>query len=415
MPSIWDGLAALLVKVGQIFLNLGVALLLAHFLEPEGYGLFALVMGLSLVFSMIANLGIPTLLVRELPRYAAMGRWSLFRGIFRWAYTSVLSMSLVLSIALWLGAKLYPARAESLQWTALFVPLYTLLFLQRGMLQGLGHPILAQYPRSLFTDGIFLTLFFIFRSPRNVTLVLLLYWLSLGASVGLSFWWIRKFFPSLVEGQEIEYRIRPWLFSALPMLFIGGSGLVHQQIPVVLTGFFVGKSAAGVVDVVLRGALLVGLPLMAVNIILAPKIAALFVQHRTAEIQRLLRFHVRWAFFLALILAGGLVVFRFPLLEWLGQGYTQGASGLLIAVLGQLINVASGSVVTLLNMSGLEREALKGQIIGVGLTCVSGLILIPWMGVEGGIWAYVSGLVLLNLFLIYSVRQRLALHPSIIG
>ena len=415
MKNLLDSLAALILKIGQVLLNTGVAFFLAQSLKPDDYGLFALATGLALVLSTLASLGIPTLLVREIPKYVTFKEWGFLHGVIRWAYSMVLGTSLLLSVALLLGSWLWQAHTKVLFWAALFVPFYTLLFLQQGILQGVGRPVLAQYPRSLIIDLLFIMLFLMFYRTDNVTLVLKLYLFSLSISAVISSLWVIKFYIHFPFQHQVQYNVKQWLYSALPMLFIGGSGLIHQQIPVLLTGFFVGREAAGVVDVVLRCSLLVSLPLMAANIVLAPKVAALFAQDRKQEIQSLLRFHVRWAFLLSLVLAMCLVVFRIDILQWLGRGFVQGASGLLIAILGQLVNVGSGSVIMLLNMTGLEQEALKGLLLGLGTTFISGLILIPQADIEGGVWAYVLGLVSLNLFLVYRVRKRLVLQPTVIG
>jgi O-antigen/teichoic acid export membrane protein len=93
-----------------------------------------------------------------------------------------------------------------------------------------------------------------------------------------------------------------------------------------------------------------------------------------------------------------------------GEEYKQAAPLLQILIIGQFINVITGSVGFLLNMSGHEKDMRNVVFISGSLAVVLSLILIPLYGVTGAAIATAIALASQNLLAVYKVKQRLGFN-----
>ena len=78
-----------------------------------------------------------------------------------------------------------------------------------------------------------------------------------------------------------------------------------------------------------------------------------------------------------------------------------------ILVLGQLVNVGSGSVALLLNMTGYEWDTAKGVGIAAGVNFVLSLLLIPIVGIEGAAMANAVSVAVWNILMAGWVYKKL--------
>ena len=157
------------------------------------------------------------------------------------------------------------------------------------------------------------------------------------------------------------------------------------------------------------------LSLVLVNMVISPHIVRVYQARDIAELQKLSRRTARGAFLLALLLAVVLVSLGRPIIGLVfGVEYVEIAYlPMVILVLGQLINVAFGSVGMLLSMSGHENLTLLGQFAGLIAIVVLALLLIPKYGELGAAIAASGGLLVWNCVLGYAVATRLKIRPGI--
>ena len=107
----------------------------------------------------------------------------------------------------------------------------------------------------------------------------------------------------------------------------------------------------------------------------------------------------------------GFVVLGIPFLRiFFGAAYERAYVPMLILLAGQLVNAGTGSVVTLLNMTGYERETAKGIVVSAGLNLVLNLWLIPLWGIIGSAVATTASMIVWNLVLWWAVRKNLGVN-----
>ena len=87
---------------GAKLINLALAfissILLARSLGPEGYGAYAFNMSIVSSLALIAYLGIPAFLTREIAKYEQLNYWGLIRGLLRKSNQLVAGISILLML-----------------------------------------------------------------------------------------------------------------------------------------------------------------------------------------------------------------------------------------------------------------------------------------------------------------------------
>jgi len=226
---------------------------------------------------------------------------------------------------------------------------------------------------------------------------------------------LRHYVPQAARQAQPEYRIRAWLTSAGPFLFLAGADAINQQIGVIMLGSMVGPEAAGIYDVARRAATLVGLLLLAVNMPLGPLVAGLYARGEMARLQSVVVKSARiaaagsCAISLVMILLGPWVLGLF------GSEFTAGLPILVILCIAQILNAAAGSVGLVLNMTGHERDTAKGIGVAAASNLVFNALLIPPFGILGAAIGHAASTLVWNALLIIWVWRRLGVRSTVFG
>lgn len=405
---------------------LGANVLLARKLGAGGYGIYVSGIALAFVLGIPASFGLPTLVVREVARYRQADRWGSLRGILVGANYIVIAASvtigaigiLVIHLA---GQRLQVSDAHVLYWTMSLLPAIAITAICAAALRGLHHVLLGQIPEYLVIPGLFF--FFIaawsaipwlpILTPSDAVALRLLATLA-GLFVASSLLLARL--PAALRAARTSFDWPSWLRAAAPLMLVGGVNVVNTQADVLMLVTIQGPAAAGVYRAAARGSELVALSLVVVNTAIEPTLARLYAAGRMADLQRVVTNAARIAILLALPMTVVMIVFGPVLLRTVfGNGFEQGALPLSFLCIGQIVNAGAGSVGTILNMTGHERDSAVGMVIGAATNVVFCMLLIPHWGPEGAAIASGLSLIVWNLVLMHFVKRRTGLASTALG
>ncbi|WP_299591423.1 oligosaccharide flippase family protein [uncultured Microbulbifer sp.] len=178
----------------------------------------------------------------------------------------------------------------------------------------------------------------------------------------------------------------------------------------IIAGIWCAPDAVAQLAVAQRTALLTSFILTACNLVIAPRFAAMYKKGQTLEAERLALSSVKLMVLLALpavtvmLVAPGLVMSLF------GDGFRDGAHLLQILVIGQFVNVVTGSVAILLTMSGHERELRNMALISGPIAVTLALALVPVWGETGSAVATAVALATQNLLAAWQVKRLLGFN-----
>jgi O-antigen/teichoic acid export membrane protein len=395
-------------------LNLAVSVALARTAGAYAYGLYAFALSMAVLLAIPTTVALATFVLREVAWAAAQGRWDLLRGVEIWAIrralvTSITAAGIALGSVLLFGAGMTPEWRLTVALGLALVPLLSLNSLCAAVLRGLHHVIVGQLPDQIAIPTFMLVLLGcgLALGHRTIDGVTAVSWHATAAAaslvVGIVLWRWRR--PIEIRTTRATSNERAWRVSAMTFLMLSGLGVVNQELHVLLLGALAGPTAAGIFRVSVRGAELVAFGLSSINAAIAPTVARLHALGDRRRVRRLVRLSTLASSLWALPIAIVMIAFGPAILgAMFGQDFVAGATSLTILSIGQLVNAMTGPVGLLLNMTGRERVAARGQAIATIVNVSLGLVLIPRWGIEGAAIATAASLVTWNA--IFAIEAR---------
>jgi O-antigen/teichoic acid export membrane protein len=296
----------------------------------------------------------------------------------------------------------------------LLVPITALTLLRQGAMQAFGRVVSGQLPEYLIRPLLIVVgvvaLQFVGRLTSTTALGANVAGVAVAFVVGALF--LRRALPAALRSVRPEFVTREWLRASLPMMLIAGVWTANNYATTLLVGALDGSRAAGVYSVVQKGAELIVLMLVAINMPLAPAIARLHARKDQQGLEHTTEHMARATLLVSAPIAVAFMVFPHLYLGLFGASFQTGATALVIMALGQLINAAAGPSGNVLLMTGQERMAVRGVAAGLVANVVLAIVLVPPLGVTGGAIAFAASLVLWNTTLVVLARRQVGINVT---
>jgi O-antigen/teichoic acid export membrane protein len=396
-----DSSLALGIKVISLPLGHLTSLAMARFWGAQGLGTYTLAVYLVMTLSVVCRLGLDTGMLRFGACLKAAGRGGGIPRLFWRSLALVLCLSGSVAVGLhlagdWLVRVFHaPALPEVLYLVALALPVMVAAAFCGETLRSLGGArwVVAQQNFLTPLSLLVLVAFLAWKgqdasgSPAALGLAYLV-----SGTLGLGFLAItlRSYLREHQEsvncpplGDLFRYSW-PLYLSVLLMLVFGA-------VDSLVLGLFTGPEKVAYYEAAGRTALLVSLPLLAVNAVVPPLFAQLHQGGRLQELKGLAQASTRWMYYAALPLAFFMVALAPDTLELFGPGFGEAQWALQILVLAQLVNVACGSVGFLLAMTGHQLTLTKTLAVGGGIglplmVAGAGFFGLNGLAVAKGLW-----------------------------
>lgn len=419
-----DTASTLVLKVVSTGLGFLVAVLLARLLGAGGYGVYAFALATMTLLSIPAQIGLPTLVMRETARGVAFDHPHHVRGVWIWAGRATMVLSLVIGIgavavitATSDGA--IGTQAITMLWALGLVPLIALGNLRGAALRGLGRIAAGQLPEFMVRPGLLLlalagaaVLSTSLTPPRAMAAHVLAS--ALAFVVGAFMLW--HYTPASVKEARPRSQSRAWMASTMPLALIAGISTVNAQADILLLGALSTPAEVGTYRVAIQIAAVAALGLNGVNLAVAPRFARLYARGDIQRLQRLATGSSRLVLGLALVVT---VIFvsigRMFLTAVFGPEFDVAYYPMVILLAGQLVNSLAGSVGHLLNMAGFERDTARAAAGSAVLNVALNFVLIPIWGPEGAATAATISLSVRNVLQWRAVRRRMGINSMAIG
>lgn len=400
------------------------SVILARSLGAEGYGLYSFALSVLMIISIPIQSGIPILAVREAAIAAVKNNDTQVALLWSWSNRLIFSYSLIVVTSIcimvlmdWQWA--YTQRFYVILMGLLSVPFIALILMQSAIVRGLGWII-----KGIISDGLFRPLINIFLFVVLLLIVgsdhvspayaMFVYTVSAAITLLLSFLIIRASTKNIsVSTNASRVVISRWRASLSTLTIVGGAQLLFGYIDTLMLGFFREDSEVGVYRVAVQFSVVVSFGLTVLNQLLHPYISKLYTNKDFDKLQKLIVSSSLAILGIAAVPALLLLIFGEYILDIIyGVEYVAAALALKVLVLGQLINAVIGSVGALLNMTGHEKDSMKGLLVAIAVNVLLDLILIPLYGIEGAAVASATSLAAWNIILKYYVMKRLQIESS---
>jgi O-antigen/teichoic acid export membrane protein len=391
---------------------LSVAVGRAFGADDAGY--FFLAFSLVTFLSAFSRLGFDNTLVRFVGAGLSDSSWADIRYVVSKAITLVSIISTAVSVLLYLGSDLMaslifnkPLLAPVLQSIAPGVIGLSLFTLLAMTLQGL-HKVAPSVFIVNISVNIWVILAIYLGGLRSSTEVGSAWAISSFITVFLGFLFWFKYCKSAANKPSVNWSVL--MASAMPLWVVLLMGQLTQWSGQFIAGAYVSTDQVAQLAVAQRTAMLTSFILMAVNLVVAPRFAALYKQGNMEGLEGLALISVKLMVVVAVPIVALMLVFPSFLMGIFGEGFSSGGHLLQILALGQFVNVVTGSVGYLLSMSGHEKDLRNTVLISGPLAIILAFLLTPWLGATGSAIATAVSVATQNLVAVFWVKKRLGFN-----
>ena len=412
---LFQSILAFIVRIlgaGSAFL---LNLIIARTLPPHQAGYYFLAFTVVQALSMISQIGLSNTFVRFIGGFKAEDKWLEASSVYKTGIFWVLLLGLFLSISLFMGSSWLSKYiienqefAPILQVMAFSIIPLALINLNAHSLQALGDVVKSVCTMNILGQ-LSLAALLLFGFASNAKMTAFLYCItSLFAAIVSLLWWLKK--PRIqLRGTPSFSMVTLWQ-SCAPLWVVEMMALGVQWSGQLVSGAYLPPEELAFLAVAQRTALLTSFILIAVNLVVAPKYAALYKQGKYEKLKDIAVQSTRLMVLFALPVIGFMLIFPEWLMSLFGEQYKSGANLLRILALGQFVNVITGSVVYLLTMSGHERDLRNIVFISGPMAVLLAVILVPLFGVTGAAVSTAVALATQNLLAVFMVKKRIGIN-----
>lgn len=395
-----------------------MSLVITRNLSPVESGFFFLGFAVSSVLATLSTLGLNNAFVRFIGSFSWEQNWSVVNGIFiRGLMASFLVSGLVMTLLIIfspvIGGLIFnkPELSRILLILAFAIPSITIYMITSFAFQGLHRPVFSVLFQNISCQ-VLVVLGIMSLSLLGVAInIINVASIFTGSAVvtsilALAFWFSREEASAPSDYSQTSALIaslRPlWLTMVMTMLVQWGGQLI--------AGIFAPADEVAFFSVAQRTAMLTSFILIAVNLVAAPRFSAIAKRGNMSELRAISIFCSKIMIIIAIPILITMLIFSERIMGLFGAEYGRAAILLQVLVLGQFINVATGSVGFLLNMTGYETDMRNIVFLSGPLALILSFILVPIYGVLGAAISTSIAVASQNILGVYIVKKRLGFN-----
>jgi len=401
-------------------LDLVTQVVLARRLGVDAFGVYAIGWTLFRMLAFLGTLGFDQGAIRYGARYWNQDSGRL-KGVILQALGSAAAASAALAAALYLLAPSLAAVFDDprvvgvIRWFTPGLVFYATMRVAAGSTQVSERMQYSAYAQDLGQPAanLILALLFLVVFSWQLAGAVAAAVLSFTVGLGVALFFLVRLLPDLVKRTtRPAFEGRALVHFSLTASMAGVQIAYLVWVDRLILGAFRPPGDVGVYQAASQFSSLFSVILAAVATIATPIFARMYYEGRTEGIQEIYRVTTKWALYLSLPFYIVIVVEPRGLVTmFFGSQYESGWLALVILATGQLVNVGTGAVHSLLVMTGHQKAWLTLSAISLATNVILNLLLIPIWGLEGAAVATAIALTVLFVTGVLLVRVKLAIGP----
>lgn len=409
--------------------GIALAILLARELGAENYGSYIFALTLVHFLSLPIQMGLPTLLMRQIAIYRSQKDWQHLAGIVRWSLLFVLLTFCTIGIlasayyASTLGARAQIDGTYQLYIFAfLLVGALSLMKLSGAILSGFERVFWGSLPDGIIRQGILLLLVLVgaYFVPVTSAFVMGLHVIAALCAVAWAVFMIYRhcnWHPDTLKAQRPRFQNLVWMSSLMPLSLAFGITLINNNIDIFMLGILVDATEGiGIYSVAMKISSIALIGQSILYTIISPKVAKYYAVQDMDGIKKIVSYTSRLAFCLTCVAILLLHLFGKEIVDFLfGPDFSSASQLTLIRCYGYAVAAMFGPVSVLLNMTGNERVIVP--IVGMMaiLNALLNFLLIPIYGIEGAAIATAFAVFISHAWMWLKVNKHIGLRADVIG
>jgi O-antigen/teichoic acid export membrane protein len=380
----------LLMRVAGGGLEFLLNLVIARAFGAEGAGVFYIALTTTTIGSTFARLGLDNSMLRLSAAHAATGEWPLVSSAATRGLLATTVVSVVLSALIFVAAGFLTdvrpdlgAAATAIRIMSLAIAPVSLSYLYGELFKSLRMIFVSQLVAAVAVPGIAVA--FVAAVGHLYGVEGLSWGYVTGAAVAASLGYLC--WRRAMAGRSSQIEVMPWqrLFDGTwSLLWIKSMRLATGWLATAALTVWSTTSEVGIFNVANRISVVLGLLLISVNSVVAPRFSAQIHLGDWVQLDRTARKAT-----LLVTIFGGPPVALFLLapgwvMSWFGNAFSaKGASVMFVLALGQAVNLLTGPVNYLLMMGGQEQALSRQTTLSVVIGAATLALLAPAYGALG--------------------------------
>ncbi len=397
--------------------SFGLSYVIARLFGAAGTGNYALALTTATIAATLSLVGLDYILLRTVAGDVKIGDTAAAGGSVRKVVAVVGSFSAGMAILLAIaGAPLLTRLLDDggdtmmLRLAALAVVPLALTRVAVASLRGSGIVLRAQFidgPLPMLLTLLALGLLIATGIATNVQQLFVLF--AAATAIGTASGWAMYRRKTRGWAPPAAVKARPLLSQSWRISLTVLAAMFADWLILLMLGRYFGKVEVGQFRTAWQITALIGLVASTLDVVVGPRLAA---AHRVGNIAAIRDI---WRHSAKLMILGSLplllLVLAVPawVLGFFGPEFVVAAPALRILALGQIANIATGSVGAVLLMTGREKWSLRLALLSLAVLGVSGLVLIPAYGITGAAIATALSILVRNGTMTVLVRRQLRL------
>lgn len=371
-----------------------ITVVLARMLQPDELGQYFLAFSAAMFLSILMRFGIKQTALRLVTK-ARLSNDSkqvtdTIQKIVVFMSASVIVVIIILSVGLgeWVGSKLFHSEEISKNFVAISFWAVMLAFSSpigeslRGLKMPAWGAALDNSASSFIALLVFLTLYF-FEQGISLSLVVLISAVSVALVIFVSALKLINI-GNLIQKVPSYISYREIYNDASPILIINIATYLTANASLWIVAYFLSHEDVAVYGAVIKLFNLIAVPLLVINIAIEPSISEYLHHKKRKNLDALLRLSATLALIGTLLISALVIVWGDLLLVILfGEEYVKGYIALIILVLGNIVNVWTGSCASMMLLGGFQIVLTKIRVVFGVVSIVLSLAVILNYGIEG--------------------------------
>ena len=343
--------ASTLVKVVGMLAAIFVSIVLGRTLGVEGLGIIGLANRIANLLLVVALLGMPKVLIKEIAIAHNNKNWQHIGNCIRTSYKlnggiSLLVVALFLLLTPFLTQNVFHTPQLTIPLSIAIVMIVPMVFSRiysSGLIgyRKIWQSNLVEQTLSILVVGILLLVFI--QLEIKITLINVAIMYAIGriiVTLTVGIYW-QTIYSSPKKKKMLTSQL---LKTAIPLFFVSTSSVVLASSDVIMLGWLSNSKEVGLFTVAARIALLTSFFLQVTNSAVAPKIATLYHKKNIDELEKMIQKVTGGLFFIGIITFFILVFAGKWILGIWGNEFKEAYWILVILGFGQLINLSTGAV-----------------------------------------------------------------------
>lgn len=390
---------------------------------PSEFGVFSLIFSVIMMIALVSNFGQQTFIIKEIPRCTGKDRYSKEKGVYYFSYLSSVIGGVIGSIV-FIGYTSFFYDNISITEKIYCCILIILFALSQSTLATLrinNKTMLGVITRDLIwrmlTILIFLYLVFFVISDGNkgiksVTGIKAFVY-GLLPIIAIHILVINNDIFRKLKNTVPSFKIKEWLKVSSGFALIAFISSADVYLYTIIIAEYASTTEVGAVFASLKTVELLNLFLMAVTLIISPKLSEYVANNDFENLQRKCNVAILLQSVPVIIFSTLIFSFSSELLTIFDSSFKSYSTLLNLLAVGMIINALTGATVLLLQLGNMHWRHVLFQ----GSSVLLSIALLPYFynnfGIDGIAYSFILSKLMWNILAIHSIKKHLFVDPSI--